>query len=131
PNVIVSADVFANAKDAYENRFQDWRDWLQRGFLDVAALMAYSPNTQIFRDQIRVAVEAGGRGRIWAGIGAYRQPVDSAIEKIRAARDVGAQGIVLFSYNSTVRKSDLNPDADYLERVKRAVFQDALVGRMK
>jgi uncharacterized lipoprotein YddW (UPF0748 family) len=131
PNVIVSADVFANAKDAYENRFQDWRGWLQRGFLDVAALMAYSPNTQIFRDQISVAVAAGGRDRIWAGIGAYRQPVDSAIEKIRAAREVGARGIVLFSYNSAVRKSELNPDADYLQRVRNAVFQDALISRMQ
>ncbi|MDP9176051.1 MAG: family 10 glycosylhydrolase [Gemmatimonadota bacterium] len=131
PNVIVSADVFANAKDAYENRFQDWRSWLQRGFLDVAALMAYSPNTQIFRDQITVGVAAGGRDRIWAGIGAYRQPVDSAIEKIRAAREVGARGVVLFSYNSAVRKSELNPEADYLQRVMKAVFQDALVGRMQ
>jgi uncharacterized lipoprotein YddW (UPF0748 family) len=122
PNVIVSADVFANAKDAYENRFQDWPTWLRRGFLDVAALMAYSTNTQVFQDQIRVAVEAGGRDRVWAGIGAYRQIADSSVAKIRAARDVGARGIVLFSYNSTVRKSELNPDADYLQRVMKAAF---------
>ncbi len=127
PNVIVSADVFANAKDAYENRFQDWTSWLQRGFLDVAALMAYSTNTQTFRDQIRVAVDAGGRDRIWAGIGAYRQIADSTVEKIHAARELGARGIVLFSYNSAVRKSELNPDADYLERVMKAAFNDAVI----
>ena len=127
PNVVVSADVFANAKDAYENRFQDWRSWLERGFLDVAALMAYSTNTQTFRDQIRVAVDAGGRDRIWAGIGAYRQVADSTIAKIRVAREIGAKGIVLFSYQSTVRKSELNPGADYLERVMKAAFQDALL----
>jgi uncharacterized lipoprotein YddW (UPF0748 family) len=122
PNVIVSADVFANAKDAYENRFQDWRTWLNRGFLDVAALMAYSPNTQIFSDQIRVAVDSGRSNRIWAGIGAYRQVADSTIAKIRAARQIGARGIVLFSYQSTVRKSEMNPNADYLERVSKAAF---------
>ena len=127
PNVLVSADVFANAKDAYENRFQDWRSWLQRGFLDVAALMAYSPNTQTFREQIRVAVEAGGRDHVWAGIGAYRQVADSTVEKIRAARELGARGIVLFSYNSAIRKSELNPDADYLQRVMKAAFQGAQV----
>jgi uncharacterized lipoprotein YddW (UPF0748 family) len=131
PNVIVSADVFANAKDAYENRFQDWRSWLQRGFLDVAALMAYSPNTQTFKDQIRVAVEAGGRDRIWAGIGAYRQVADSTIVKIRAAREIGARGIVLFSYNSAVRKSELNPGADYLQLVMKAAFQDAVIGSFR
>jgi uncharacterized lipoprotein YddW (UPF0748 family) len=122
PNVLVSADVFANAKDAYENRFQDWRDWLRRGFLDVAALMAYSPNTQIVRDQIKVAVEAGRRDRIWAGLGAYRQVVDSTIAKIKAARTEGARGFVLFSYGSTVKPGPLNPDGDYLQRVQRAVF---------
>lgn len=127
PNVIVSADVFANAKDAFENRFQDWPSWLRRGFLDVAALMAYSTSTQVFREQIRVAVEAGGRDRVWAGIGAYRQIADSTVAKIRAAREVGARGIVLFSYNSAVRQSELNPDAAYLQHVMRAAFPAAEV----
>lgn len=125
PKVVVSADVFANAKDAYENRFQDWRSWLQRGFLDVAALMAYSTNTQVFSDQIKVAVDAGGHDRIWAGIGAYRQIADSTVQKIRAAREIGARGIVLFSYQSSVRKSDLNPNADYLELIRKAAFMKA------
>ena len=124
PGVIVSADVFANAKDAYDNRFQDWRGWLRRGFLDVAALMAYSPSTAIFQEQIRVGVEAGGRDRIWAGIGAYRQLADSAVAKIRVARELGAKGIVLFSYNSVVTRSGLNPDGQYLQRVMKGAFQD-------
>jgi uncharacterized lipoprotein YddW (UPF0748 family) len=123
PHVIVSADVFANATDAHDNRFQDWRSWLRRGFLDVAALMAYSPDTRIFTEQIRVAVEAGGRDRVWAGIGAYRQPADSTVAKIRAARALGARGIVLFSYNSAVRESETNPGGDYLERVMDAAFR--------
>ena len=125
PNVVVSADVFANAKDAYDNRFQDWTSWLRRGFLDVAALMAYSTSTQVFEDQIRVAVEAGGGNRVWAGIGAYRQVADSTVAKIRAARTVGARGIVLFSYNSAVRTSALNPDGAYLQHVMQAAFPDA------
>jgi len=127
PNVIVSADVFANARDAYENRFQDWRDWLRRGFLDVAALMAYSTNTQVFQDQIRVAVEAGGRDRVWAGIGAYRQIADSSVAKIRAAREVGARGIVLFSYNFTTRTGEMNADGDYLQHVMKAAWPEAEV----
>ncbi len=122
PRVLVSADVFANAKDAYENRFQDWRSWLRRGFLDVAALMAYSTSTDVFRDQIRVAVEAGGPDRVWAGIGAYRQVADSTVAKIRAAREVGARGFVLFSYQSAVKPGELNPGGDYLQRVRAAAF---------
>jgi len=129
PAVVVSADVFANSKDAYDNRFQDWRGWLKSGFLDVAALMAYSTSTDTFREQIRVAVEAGGRDRVWAGIGAYRQISDSTVAKILAAREIGARGVVLFSYDWTVRKSELNPDANYLQRIMKAVFQDGRNGK--
>lgn len=122
PHVIVSADVFANAKDAYENRFQDWTDWLRRGFLDVAALMAYNTSTDVVRGQVQVAIEAGGGARVWAGLGAYRQEADSVIAKIHAARALGARGIVLFSYNFTVRPGQFNPNADYLKRVQRTAW---------
>ncbi|MHB0961669.1 MAG: glycoside hydrolase family 10 protein [Gemmatimonadaceae bacterium] len=125
PNVIVSADVMANAKDAYENRFQDWTDWLRRGFLDVAALMAYNTSTDVVREQVRVAVEAGGGAKVWAGLGAYRQGADSVIAKITAARALGARGIVLFSYGSTVRPGQFNPNGDYLQRIQRAAWPKA------
>ena len=122
PRLLVSADVFANAKDAYENRFQDWTDWLRRGFLDVAALMAYNTSTQVVSDQVKIAVDAGGGGRVWAGLGAYRMEADSVLAKITAARALGARGIVLFSYSSTVRKGPFNPNGDYLQRIQRAAW---------
>ena len=50
--------------------------------------MAYSTNTQLVRDQVRVAVEAGGGSKVWAGLGAYRQVADSTVAKINAARDL-------------------------------------------
>jgi uncharacterized lipoprotein YddW (UPF0748 family) len=125
PNVMVSAAVFANSENAYQRRFQDWRRWLSMGILDVACPMAYSPDTAIFQKQIEVAVSsARGSGRqIWAGIGAYRIAVESTIEKINAARALGAHGVVLFSYDSTTRPGDLNPEGAYLERVSREAFE--------
>jgi uncharacterized lipoprotein YddW (UPF0748 family) len=122
PGVLVTADVFGNATDAYENRFQDWRSWLRRGFLDAAVLMSYSTNTARWREEIRVAVEAGGGDKVWAGIGAYRQVADSTVAKIRLGRQLGARGFSLFSYNFTVRKGELNPGADYLQAVKKGAF---------
>ncbi len=126
PNVIVSAAVFANSENAYTRRFQDWRRWLSKGILDVACPMAYSPDTKVFQKQIELAVttahEAGRR--VWAGIGAYRIPVESTVEKINVARQLKADGIILFSYDFTARPSDLNPDGAYLERVRRAAFEN-------
>jgi uncharacterized lipoprotein YddW (UPF0748 family) len=127
PDVIVSAAVFANDENAYTRRFQDWRHWLELGILDVACPMAYSTDTAVFRKQIEVATATAHKaGRsVWAGIGAYRIPVDSTVEKINVARTLGAEGIILFSYDFTIRPSELNPGGAYLERVRRAVFDSS------
>jgi uncharacterized lipoprotein YddW (UPF0748 family) len=124
PKVIVSAAVFANDENAYTRRFQDWRRWLQLGILDVACPMAYTPDTEVFRKQVEVAsatAHAAGK-KVWAGIGAYRIPAESTVEKISVARSLGADGIILFSYDFTVSVSTLNPQGDYLDRVRRAAF---------
>jgi uncharacterized lipoprotein YddW (UPF0748 family) len=124
PEVLVSAAVFANDENAYTRRFQDWRNWLQMGILDVACPMAYSTDTAVFRKQIEVATSTARSARrgIWAGIGAYRIPSDSAVEKINVARALNAEGFILFSYDFTARPSELNPDGAYLERIRKAAF---------
>jgi len=121
PHAIISAAVFANDEDAARSKFQDWRQWLRLGWLDVACPMAYTPETDTFRKLIGNAMKFSSGKQIWAGIGAYKQPADSALEKIRAARELGAQGFVLFSYDSSVKPTpDLNPRGDYLERMRQA-----------
>jgi uncharacterized lipoprotein YddW (UPF0748 family) len=124
PEVTVSAAVFANDENAYTRRFQDWRRWLQMGILDVACPMAYSTDTAVFQKQIEVAATTAhnARRQVWAGIGAYRIPSDSAVEKINVARSLNAEGFILFSYDFTARPSELNPDGAYLERIRRAAF---------
>ena len=127
PAVTVSAAVFANHENAFTRRFQDWRRWLAMGILDVVCPMAYSTDTAVFQKQIEVAATSAhaSHRRVWAGIGAYRIPAESTIEKIDAARRLGADGIILFSYDFTLRPSDLNPAADYLQRVRRGAFEKA------
>jgi uncharacterized lipoprotein YddW (UPF0748 family) len=124
PGVLVSAAVFANDENAYTRRFQDWRRWLQLGILDVACPMAYSTDTAVFRKQIEVAVTTanGAKRKVWAGIGAYRIPSESAVEKINVARELMTEGFILFSYDFTARPSELNPDGAYLERIRRSAF---------
>jgi uncharacterized lipoprotein YddW (UPF0748 family) len=125
PGAIVSAAVFANEENARTLRFQDWRRWLALGVLDAVCPMAYSTDTAVFQKQIELAASsahAAGR-QVWAGIGAYRAPAESTIEKINAARALDADGIILFSYDSTVTPhKTFNPSGDYLERVRRAAF---------
>jgi uncharacterized lipoprotein YddW (UPF0748 family) len=125
PGTLVSAAVFADAANARERRFQDWPRWLSLGILDVACPMAYTTDTEIFRRQIAAATaaaRAGGR-QVWAGVGAYRVAPESAVEKINAARSLGAQGIILFSYDFAAAPSrPHNPAGDYLQHVRRLAF---------
>lgn len=124
PEALVSAAVFANDENAYTRRFQDWRRWLQMGILDVACPMAYSTDTAVFQKQIEVATTTAhnAKRQVWAGIGAYRIPSESAVEKINVARGLNAEGFILFSYDFTARPSELNPEGAYLQRVRRAAF---------
>lgn len=124
PEALVSAAVFANDENAYTRRFQDWRRWLQMGIIDVACPMAYSTDTATFQKQIEVATKTAreAKRRVWAGIGAYRIPSESAVEKISVARALNAEGFILFSYDFTARPSELNPDGAYLERIRRSAF---------
>ena len=129
PEVIVSAAVFANDENAYTRRFQDWRRWLKLGILDVACPMAYTTDTAVFRRQIEVAsttAHPAGK-RVWAGIGAYRIPVESTVDKINAARALGADGVILFSYDFTATVGPLNPQGDYLQRVRMSAFESPTV----
>ncbi len=118
PNAVISAAVLANGEDASHSRFQDWKAWLRMGCLDVLCPMAYTPDTETFRNQMSGAMRVASGKKIWGGIGAYRQRPESAVEKIQVARDLGAQGFILFSYDSSITVSDTNPQGDYLEKVR-------------
>lgn len=118
PHVIISAAVFANDEDAARSRYQDWKTWLRAGWLDVVCPMAYTPQTDAYRAQIANAMHHAAGKQVWGGIGAYKQTSDAALEKIRVTRELGAQGFVLFSYDSSIQVSQLNPEGNYLERLR-------------
>ncbi|MGH9802121.1 MAG: hypothetical protein ACRD82_17300, partial [Blastocatellia bacterium] len=121
PYAIISAAVVATDEVAARSKFQDWRQWMRLGWLDVACPMSYTPDSDAFRRQINNAVKLSSGKQVWAGIGGYKQTADGSIEKIKIARELGAQGFALFSYDSSVKASpDFNPQADYLERIREA-----------
>jgi uncharacterized lipoprotein YddW (UPF0748 family) len=118
PYAIVSAAVFANDRDAAKSRFQDWKLWLERGWLDVICPMAYTTDTETFRRQMNKAMISSSGKQVWGGIGAFKQTAESSLEKIQVTRELGANGFILFSYDSSIKVSDLNPQGDYLERMR-------------
>jgi uncharacterized lipoprotein YddW (UPF0748 family) len=101
PGVVISAAVVPDQAQALYHRYQSWPSWVERGLVDAVCPMAYTPDTRIFRAQLEQArARLGPAALVWAGVGAYRLDVDGVIEKVRAAREVGASGVVLFSHES-------------------------------
>lgn len=121
PWVAISAAVFADSADAKNARGQDWKTWLQRGYLDAAMPMAYGTSTAQVSAQIADAVRvARTSGRyVYAGIGAWHIPAASAVAKIQAARALGAQGCVLFSYGGITNDGT---SAAYLNKIDAACY---------
>jgi uncharacterized lipoprotein YddW (UPF0748 family) len=101
PGVVVSAAVVPDQAQALYHKYQPWPGWIARGVVDAVCPMTYTPDTRIFRAQVEQArTRLGPSAPLWAGVGAWRLPLESVIEKIRAAREAGASGVVLFSHES-------------------------------
>jgi uncharacterized lipoprotein YddW (UPF0748 family) len=119
PDVIVSAAVVPDAEAAIAEKFQDWRTWLDNGFIDALCPMAYTQDSAVFSEQIRAVRALAGSKPVWAGIGAYRLSAPETIANISAARRMGATGVVLFSYDSLVTPPN---GPEYLAAVGRGAF---------
>ena len=123
PGVLVTSAVVADSQDAFDERLQDWREWLAGRLVDAVAPMAYTQEPARFAEQIAAARDIAGGSAVWAGIGSYRLSPAQTIENIQAARKLGAAGFVLFSYDSLTGAKP--PAPDYLETVRRGAFAAA------
>jgi uncharacterized lipoprotein YddW (UPF0748 family) len=123
---MITSAVFPDSLEAFEERMQDWRGWLETRLIDAVAPMAYTQEPARFAEQIAAAREIAGGRSVWAGIGAYRLTPAQTIENIRAARKLGAAGFVLFSYDSLTGPTP--PAPDYLATVSRAAFAAKATG---
>lgn len=117
PKAVLSAAVIPDAQDAATRRFQTWDTWLESGLLDVVCPMAYTTDAAMFRSQISNVRRLAGSRPVWAGIGSFQLSSLETVLNIRAARQLGAQGVILFSYDNLV-----NTSIDYLSVVGRDAF---------
>src|SRR5690606_31701479 len=122
PAALVSVAAAPDRADALARKLQDWGAWLADGRVDVVAPMAYTQEPARFAAQIAAAREAAGARGLWAGIGAYRLSPAQTIANIDTARRLGADGIILFSYDSLSNPRQTAPD--YLPTVGRGAFPD-------
>jgi uncharacterized lipoprotein YddW (UPF0748 family) len=114
PGIMLTAAVTGDSQVAFEQKFQDWKVWMEESLLDGLCPMAYTTDTSMFKNQVAIARGFSFGGQVWAGIGAWRTPIDSTIEKIAIARKIRADGFLLFCYGTL---SEDKPGTS-LERLK-------------
>lgn len=121
PGTIVSAAVVPDAGEAFSNRLQDWRTWMDQALIDVLCPMAYTPDAALFERQVLAARQLAGARPVWAGIGAYRLTTGETLQRIQTAARLGAAGVVLFSYDALVAPPRT---ADSLAELGRVAFAE-------
>lgn len=101
PYLLLSADVDPDYRSALAVRYQDWKLWVEKGYIDLVFPMAYSTNVNEVRDWMKSNLYlngvAGGKALVYAGIGSYLLLTpEKIVEQVELARELGAPGNALF-----------------------------------
>ncbi|MFA0750256.1 MAG: hypothetical protein SLRJCFUN_000659 [Candidatus Fervidibacter sp.] len=101
PQIAVSAAVWQRHRYYFALIKQDWMRWVREGILDFVCPMDYTADTSLFAERVKEQVtEVNGTVPIAPGIGAYLLDDEwQFLEQVKVARDLGADGFVVFSYN--------------------------------
>ncbi len=104
----IHSDVWGwgGVSEGYADYYQDSRAFLSKGLTDANIPMAYWPVAAVEGDRLDFraiardhVAHAAGR-HVYMGIGSYDIGYDQTLRCIEAAREEGAQGVVLFSWSS-------------------------------
>ncbi len=105
PRTAVSAAVWPELASVRRDRGQNWKAWVDAGYVDFICPMNYATDPTMFAK--RLAEEralVNGRVPIYAGIGAYKLSMGNQLRPlVAAAQRGGANGWVLFSYDDQFR----------------------------
>ena len=101
PPIILSSAVFSDLNRSREEKAQDWKKWLDAGYLDYVCTMTYTPNPTEFTALIRNQLNWTGHSRrLVVGIGSWKFAERSQLRtQLDITRRLGANGFALFSYD--------------------------------
>jgi len=101
PGIKISAAVFPDWAGARDDVGQDWKLWVERGYLDFVCPMQYTDNAfQFGAETQQNAKLVAGKIPLIPGIGAtLGLSPDGTLQQILAARRQGVPGFILFNYD--------------------------------
>jgi uncharacterized lipoprotein YddW (UPF0748 family) len=103
PGIVISAAVFPDPIVARERVLQRWPEWVTERLIDLVCPMAYRTDTPEVRRLLGAARAAAPATRMWGGLMAYAGERERVRDQVRAARDAGCDGAILFAYDPEKR----------------------------
>jgi uncharacterized lipoprotein YddW (UPF0748 family) len=103
PGIVISAAVFPDPAVARARVLQRWPEWAAEGLIDLVCPMAYRTDTADVRRVLGAARAAAPATRMWGGLMAYAGERERVRDQVRAARDAGCDGVILFAYDPALR----------------------------
>ncbi len=101
PSALISAAVFADPLDGLNKKFQNWGDWVDRGYVDVLTGMSFGADgTSVGNDTAIMRTRVGSELLYTATYGAFHGRTPSVVlDQITAVTQRGSDGAGVFSYN--------------------------------
>ena len=100
PNILISAAVKPNPREAKNKWSQDWISWINQDILDFVIPMNYGIDSHLFIDNLRrIKEEILNIDKVIMGIAIYNQDEAAIAQKIILSKYSGFNNICLFSYN--------------------------------
>ena len=103
PGLVISAAVFPDPDVARDRVLQRWPEWARAGWIDLLSPMAYRRDTAEVAHLLAKARAAAPRTRMWGGLMAYAGERALLRDQVRAAREAGCEGAILFAYDPAQR----------------------------
>jgi uncharacterized lipoprotein YddW (UPF0748 family) len=103
PNAVISAAVFPDPPVARDRVLQRWPEWAREGLVDLLCPMAYRRDSAEVARLLAAARNAAPKTEMWGGLMAYDGEREMLKTQVRAARDAGCDGAILFAYDPEKR----------------------------
>lgn len=102
PGMQLTAAVIANYSEAYNDYAQDWKQWLDGGYIDRVYLMAYTVNDLTMDKLLQKTLSFNHKDKTVIGLRAWVEsgyyPISKILSKLYLVRDYGFAGNALFSF---------------------------------
>jgi uncharacterized lipoprotein YddW (UPF0748 family) len=99
PRIVISAAVFPDPAVARGRVLQRWPEWASEGLVDLLCPMAYRRDSAEVARLLTAARAAAPTTELWGGLMAYTGEPDRLREQVRAAKEAGCEGAILFAYD--------------------------------